>query len=219
MFALDEDQAPSQTYGMGQLGGEDQKSCVDTCVLIMIPHGSDQGALKERRRRMAAANDVLKSLKANKANKAIFRKPQPSIPPAVWASTAQMHVFAALKHCGHGADVSLAVWKVKRNRVAVLTQPLTVASGSQFLTDVLAGNGNFCALSVSADVMLGKRPAEHQVVAEARTDVVPPAFLDWSHPSNVLQEMENAHTPVIHEAPAAEPFDTATPPSADALLL
>ena len=210
MFALDEDKAPSQTYGMGQLG-EDETSCVDTCVVVMIPHGSDQGALKERRRRMTAANDVLKSLKASGRKQ--------SLPPAVWASTAQLHVFAALKHCGGGADVSMAVWKVKRNRAAVLTQPLTVASGSQFLTDVLAGNGNFCALSVSAHVMLAKRPAEHEEAAEARTGVVPAAFLDWSHPSNVLQEMENAPTPVIPEAAAAHPLDTATSPSDDALLL
>lgn len=160
---------------------------------------------------MAAANDVLKSFKASGRRQ--------SLPPAVWASTAQRHVFAALKHCGGGADVSMAVWKVKRNRAAVFTQPLTVASGSQFLIDVLAGNGNFCALSVSADVMLGKHPGEHEEAAEARTGVVPPAFLDWSHPSNVLQEMENAPMPVIPEAAAAHPLDTVTPPSDAAFLL
>jgi hypothetical protein len=215
MFALDEDKAPSQTYGMGQLG-EDEKSCVDTCLVVMIPHGSDQGALKERRRRMAAANDVLKSLKASGRKQ--------SLPPAVWASTSQLHVFAALKQCGGGADVSMAVWKLKRNRAAVLTQPLTVASGSQFLAEVLAGNGNFCALAISADVMLGnvmlgKRPGEHEEAAEARKGVVPAAYLDWSHPSNVLQEMENVPTPVIPLAAAADPLDSVTPPSDDALLL
>jgi len=194
---------------MAQLGSDNEKGCVDACLVFLIPHGSDEVALKERRRRMAAANEVLKGLKGSARKQ--------SIPSAVWASTAQVDVAAAFNHCGGGAEVSMALWKVKRNRAAVLTQALTVSAGSQFVTDVLAGNGNFCALPVSADVLLGKHAGEHG--GKAREGLLPPGFLDWSHPSNVMQEQENALPPAAPQTPDTQHLETVTPPSDDALLL
>lgn len=86
----------------------------------------------------------------------------------------------------------MAVWKVKRNRAAVLTGSLTVTSGSLFLDEILAGNGHFQDMPVSADVLLGKHsPKDYGEMA------LPPGHpVDWRHVSNLFWEMPGAPEPV-----------------------
>lgn len=175
--------APAEDYGMLQLGAESEGGtvCSEGCTVVFIPHGKDAEIVKERRRRMAAANDIMSAMRTGKRKQ--------SIPQPVWASTAQVEVTAAFRECAAGAEVSMAVWKAKRNRAAVLSVPLTVEAGSRFLDDILAGNGNFRALPVDSDSLLGvSKPID-------REGVVPPGYLDWLQPSNILQELQGALAP------------------------
>jgi len=66
-------------------------------------------------------------------------------------------------------------------------------------------------------VLLGKHSGEH--AGEAREGMLPPGFLDWSHPSNVMMEHENAPPPAALQTPDTQHLETATRPSEDALLL
>lgn len=180
----DDEIAPSEDYGMLQLGAESKEGtvCSEGCTIFIIPHGKDAATLKERRRRMTAANDIMRAMRTGKRKQ--------SISEPVWASTAQVDVIDAFRQCGAGAEVSMAVWKVKRNRAAVLNDALTVESGTRFLDEILAGNGNFRTLPVPADSLLGgARPTS------AQQGLVPPDHLDWLYPSNVLQEMQGAIPP------------------------
>ena len=198
---VDDEIVPAETYGMSQLGAantDGSKGCVDTCIIIMTPHGSGMETLKERRRRIAVANDVLKAMRRGAGRKVI--------PTAVWASTAQVQAASALSECAGGADVSLAVWKVKRNRVAVLTGPLTATSGTKFLEDILAGNGNFKALPVDADMFLDRQ----QAAPQSWEGIVPPGLLTWTHASNIWREKQGAPPPYT---------ETVVSPSDNAVLL
>jgi hypothetical protein len=191
----DEDTGVEESYGMpelgGQSGGEASKVCAESCTIILVPHGTDGASVKERRRRMAVAGMVLKG------------KLMQTIPKPVWASSAHPHIPAALAHSCAPADVSMAVWKVKRNRAAVLSELLTVESATKFVQDIVAGNGIFHTLPVPATVLLATLANPHTPIREEgvlgssalKEGVLPPGFLDWAHPSNVMQEMEGAPVP------------------------
>ena len=237
------------------------------CVIILTTHGAGAAASKERRQQMQAAADVRKALLASKTLKA-------SVPTFVWASTAQKELAAALRACADGAEVSMVVWKLKRNRVALLKQPLTAASGLDFLQDMLAGsktgplpsplcpslialhpisslvlilavravddktqsapklshdtpashyyaclagNANFCPLTVPVEVLLAADTVPPSAAAAA--PMLPPAFLDWAYPSNLGQETLDAPTPPPPSPPPPSPESLLEPPSEEALLV
>lgn len=200
-FKAHENVVPSETYGMQQLvameGGK--SACGESCTVVFVPHGLDEATLKERRRRMHTANEVLQALRSGKR--------KDLVPRGVWASSAQVQLAAAFQVAAGGANVTMAVWKVKRNRAALLTQPLTLASGTKFLDEILAGNGNFKLLPVAPDVLLATQSNDQS--PKYAPNVVPPGLLDWAFPSNVLQEMQGA--------PAPQP--TLVAPDDDAVLL
>ena len=204
---------------MAQLGNDSAAGskgggvCAESCIIVVLPQGADEHALKERRRRMALANDLIKALKPASSK----RLKLPAIPPAVWVSAAQARLVSALAQCsGAGeAGFSLAVWRVKRNRVAVLAGALTEAAGSKFLDDVIAGNGNFCAVPVPAAELLGA-PAPATAPEAARLGLLPPGYVDWHYPSNVGHEMEGASEP---QMPQQQHDAAQAPPGDDAMLL
>ena len=130
-----------------------------------------------------------------------------TIPKPVWASAAHPHIPAALAHSCAPANVSMAVWKVTRNRAAVLSELLTVESATKFVEDIVAGNGIFHTLQwrqgggeggLFATLANPHTPMREEGVpggSALKAGVLPPGFLDWAHPSNVMQELQGAPVP------------------------
>jgi hypothetical protein len=195
-FKADEEVVPSETYGMQQLVAtqDGASACGESCTILFVPHGSDEATLKERRRRMQTGKEVLEAVGAGKR--------KDLVPRGVWASSSQLQLVAAFREAAAGANVTMAVWKVKRNRAAVLTQPLTLSSGTKFLDDILAGNGNFKPLSVAPEILLATQSDEQST--KLGRNVVPAGLLDWAYPSNVLQEMQGAPMPQPTRVPPGD---------------
>lgn len=101
---------------------------------------------------------------------------------------------------GTEGDVVLAVWKVMRNRIAVLASTLTVESGAAFVQGVMAGDAKFRALQQDASMLLqfegleatGSRHANERDAKSISHDLVPPRLIDWKRPSNCEQNATNA---------------------------
>ena len=229
-FLMDEIKRPSKTHksdleaiDVEQLHEKTLATvCSELCLIVFVDDESDLSEV----------------MKVKKAAKKVRSSNKAKVPKVVWMPTSKQFYSVIRKH---SQLVSMVLWKVKRNRVAIFQGTLELSNIVAFIDDAVSGSLSFISLSQNAhDLLLDADQDVSMPVSDthesdiARTDFVefvPAGHVSWTCPTNVLQERQGAssdrsahssqHPPCAARGPLSAPSraDASLDEGGDGMLL
>ena len=187
--------------------------CGDMCLISFVIYGKN---MEPDMRNAIKTKVALKNMRNKRHDSRV------NIPKLVWMSTNQV-MYATLKTIV--PDIDLVLWKVKRNRVAVLENCSETKAIATFIDEILSGSQSFISLNSEPEVLVldGNIHSPLSLSDEQHSDpsieqggdslisedgqFVAPGHLTWTCPSNLMQERRKIRIPrQYHGRPAGEKF-------------
>ncbi len=160
-----------------------QSVCPEMCLIVFI-EAKESSRGEDLILQVKKSLNIIRSSRLSKSS---------GVPKVVWISTTS-RLYSSLR--SYISVVDIALWKIKRNRVAVFHGPSEAQYIAAFIDDAMSGSFKFFPLELTAHELVsdsggGAKSSgmdDSEDVAESNGLYVTAGVMSWTCPSNILLE-------------------------------